>query len=454
MDKKIKIIKMCSIFVVLILFCIIGFFSYQNFNKPNEIVENENISKTKEFHFEYGEKISLKRIFPSLDEKDIVVSEDLSTLNKVGTYNLQVKIKEEEFLITLFIEDTQPPILSVQEVTMYIDEEIPSVFQFVSSCNDESTCILEISPFEKKLGTQEVEIIAKDKYENKIMSKTRITILEDKEAPVFSGLSNIELEIGNHIDLKKGVKAIDERFGEVDFTYDDSKVNYEKLGSYFISYQTKDPLGNKTTKTRNITIKPKDTTYKINHFPTYNQYPNYPNGCESIALYNLLRYYKIEVSPNQIVESLKKGDGPYWKNNQLYGGNPEIEFVGDPRDSHGYGVYQKPIMNVANYYKTGMIDYTGHSLNDVLDLVKENIPVQVWTSINNQDTKLCSSWIYVPTGEKINWICNLHSVVIVGFNSNSIFVSDSYTGNIETYNRSQFEKMFNLFGKRAIYYQN
>ena len=158
------------------------------------------------------------------------------------------------------------------------------------------------------------------------------------------------------------------------------------------------------------------------------------------------------MTPEEIVNRLKKGEGPYWNGNTLYGGNPEIEFVGDPRDINGYGVYQKPIQDVANYYKSGMIDYTGHSLNEVLNLVKQNIPVQVWVSINLENTKVCAHWTYAPTGETINWICNLHSVVVTGFNDNYVYVSDSYTGKIEAYSRTQFEKMYNLFGKRALYY--
>ena len=91
-------------------------------------------------------------------------------------------------------------------------------------------------------------------------------------------------------------------------------------------------------KLLNVTITEKDITYKIDNFPTYYQYPDYPNGCESSALYNLLRFYKINVSMSQIVNALRKGDGPHYEDGVYYGGNPEIEFVGDPTDEHGYGV--------------------------------------------------------------------------------------------------------------------
>ena len=80
---------------------------------------------------------------------------------------------------------------------------------------------------------------------------------------------------------------------------------------------------------------------------------------------------------SQIVNTLKKGDGSHYEDGIYYGGNPEIEFVGDPTDEHGYCVYQKPIIEVANKFKSGMVDYTGHSLNDILSIVKKGIPVQI-----------------------------------------------------------------------------
>ena len=157
---------------------------------------------------------------------------------------------------------------------------------------------------------------------------------------------------------------------------------------------------------------------------------------------------------SQLINALKKGDGPHYEDGVYYGGNPELEFVGDPSDSHGYGVYQKPIIEVANKFKSGMIDYTGHSLDEVLAIVKKGMPVQIWASVNMQNTDICTTWIYKETGKKINWICKLHSVVVIGFNKNKVIVSDSYTGEIVSYNRKQVEKMYNLYGKRAIYYPN
>ena len=101
-----------------------------------------------------------------------------------------------------------------------------------------------------------------------------------------------------------------------------------------------------------------------------------------------------------------------------------------------------------------MIDYTGHSLDSVLNFVQNGIPVQVWISINLIDTEIYNSWIYKPTGERINWLGDLHSVVIMGFSNHSVLVSDSFTGTIKRYDRTQFNKIYNLFGQRALYYPN
>ena len=161
---------------------------------------------------------------------------------------------------------------------------------------------------------------------------------------------------------------------------------------------------------------------------------------------------KVSVNIDEMMNRLVKGEGLILENGVFYGGDPEIEFVGDPRDLHGYGVFQKPILSLANHYKKGMIDYTGHSLDEVLTLVKQQIPVQVWVSIGLKDTGVCATWTHRETSKQIKWICNLHSVIIIGYNRQSVFVSDSYTGKIESYDRKQFEKMYRLFGQRALYY--
>ena len=439
--------KKYYLLIVVVLLCI-GL-SYILLN----IIEKYNISNLiiKEVVKPYGEKVTIND-FLKEDIKNVKCNQDLDTIKDIGNYEIKISVGNNEYSSNLIIYEDILDKLELKEITTYIDEELPTIKDFIVNDIDLSLYKYDELSLKKELGTQDVLINIYDNYNNKFEGSTKLTIIEDIDGPVFNGLINITLESGNKYNLYNNVKAVDKRFGEVNFIVDDSSVNYDDPGNYKIKYYAEDKVGNKTTKYRKITIIEKDVTYQINNFPTYNQNTDYPNGCESAALYNLLRFYKIEVSMSQIVNALKKGDGPHYEDGVYYGGNPELEFVGDPSDSHGYGVYQKPIIEVANKFKSGMIDYTGHSLDEELEIVKKGIPVQIWASVNMQNTDICTNWIYKETGKKINWICKLHSVVVIGFNKNKVIVSDSYTGKIVSYNRKQVEKIYNLYGKRAIYY--
>ena len=197
----------------------------------------------------------------------------------------------------------------------------------------------------------------------------------------------------------------------------------------------------------------KKSTFILSNVPTLNQYSaGYPTGCESAALTLLLRYNGVNINISEVVKLLKKGDIPHYENNVLYGGNPYIEFIGEPTSINGLGSYEKPILEVASNFKSGIVNGTGNSLSDVLKIVKSGKPVVVWTSLNLKLPYISKTWIYKPTNEKISWSSGEHVVLLVGYNDNNVIVSDPSTGTIMYYDRSTFENRYNYYGKRAIYY--
>lgn len=197
----------------------------------------------------------------------------------------------------------------------------------------------------------------------------------------------------------------------------------------------------------------KKYTYKIPNVKTINQYSKgYPTGCESAALTILLNYHKVNVSMDDVVKRIKKGPKPYYENGKLYGANPYIEFVGTPSDPGSYGTYEQAIIEVANYYKPGIINATGQSLNEILEIVSEGRPVIVWNSMNLSVPYVSRSWIHKASGKKIKWIANEHALVVIGFNQNQVIVSDSLNGGIKYFNRVTFENRYKAYGKRALYY--
>ena len=196
-----------------------------------------------------------------------------------------------------------------------------------------------------------------------------------------------------------------------------------------------------------------NNTFIIDGVSKINQYTEgYPTGCESAALTILLRYYGLNINMSDVVNRLPKGSLPYTENVIRYGGNPYVEFVGHPNSSSSYGVYEKPIISVAESFKPGIIDGRGMKLDDVLKVVSEGRPVLVWVSMNMAVPYISTSWTYKPTGEKISWMANEHALVIVGYNQNNVVVSDSLYGSIKYYNRNVFESRYNTYGKRAVYY--
>jgi len=92
------------------------------------------------------------------------------------------------------------------------------------------------------------------------------------------------------------------------------------------------------------------------------------------------------------------------------------------------------------------------SLNEVLELVRQDKPVVVWNTMNLAVPYVNQTWIYKPTGETIKWLTSLHALVVIGYNDNQIIVSDSLNGKVRYFDRKTFESRYNAFGKRALYY--
>jgi len=201
----------------------------------------------------------------------------------------------------------------------------------------------------------------------------------------------------------------------------------------------------------------KQQSYSINssnsyNFPLINQYPKYQSGCESVALTMLLRYYGINISPDSVISNLAKESLPYYENNTRFGGNPEMGFVGNPYTSASYGVYERPIGEVANMYKSGIQIRNNYSFQEVLNLVNSGHPVLVWTSMGLSIPYISDSWVYKPTMEKISWKANEHAVVVISVQGNNVVIADPMGGQIKSYSISLFESRYNYYGRKALYY--
>ena len=259
-------------------------------------------------------------------------------------------------------------------------------------------------------------------------------------------------------DIKDKLKIEEYSDEEIDELIDNIENNNSKIEEEITNLlKTKEELiKKKNTLNKQYEVlyekyKLEQETVIIDGVPTILQFPKYPTGCESVALTILLNYHGYDVSVDDVISKLKLGSKPFLKENIWYGGNPELEFIGSPYDRESYGVYEKPIYDVAKVYSNNVVMGTGKSLTSVLEIVKNGNPVMVWISYNLTVPYISASWIYEPTMEKIEWKSGEHAVVIIGYNSKQVIASDPYSGSVKYFNRSTFENRYNYFGKKNIY---
>lgn len=190
---------------------------------------------------------------------------------------------------------------------------------------------------------------------------------------------------------------------------------------------------------------------KIEGVPTINQHPDMPTGCEATALTMLLNWAGKSLTNHEVVSVLPKGDNVQLIDGEWRGGNPFIEFVGDPYGDEGnFGVFEGPILHTIDVFMPNQgVDLTNQPFDALLEIVRSGKPVMAWTTIDQQTTFHSKTWTD-NQGNTIKWHRYEHAVVIVGFDTVHVFVNDPTTGKEEKYNRELFERNWTSMGKRAV----
>ena len=225
-----------------------------------------NISYIKsKFTLEYGNKLTKEDLLFNVEEyQDTVNQADIDIINSydVGEYDLKSVYDGQEKITKITIQDTIAPELALKDVTLYTEQTITDANQFVEKAEDLAGVTLNIlTEIDYSIiGDQEVTIEAVDGYGNKTSQTAKLTIKEDTEGPVFSGISDLKITKGGTADYKKGVTAKDGKDGDVEFTVDSSSVKLDTVGTYYATYTATDKAGNTTTSKRKIIVSEKSTS--------------------------------------------------------------------------------------------------------------------------------------------------------------------------------------------------
>ena len=165
-----------------------------------------NISYIKsKFILEYGNKLTKEDLLFNVAEyQDTINQQDIDTINSydVGEYDLKSVYDGQEKITKITIQDTIAPELVLKDVTLYTEQTITDTNQFVEKAEDLAGVTLNIlTEIDYSIvGDQEVTIEAVDGHGNKTSQTAKLTIKEDTEGPVFSGISDLKVTKGGTAD--------------------------------------------------------------------------------------------------------------------------------------------------------------------------------------------------------------------------------------------------------------
>lgn len=118
-------------------------------------------------HIEYGEEITPEMLFQNeIDLTNYQIDPPLETIHEVGTYTLKIMVNNSSTQIRVIIEDSISPQVEVQDLTRYIDEELPSKEEFVTQVTEASEYQILDYTVNKTVGTHEIIITVQDIHGN------------------------------------------------------------------------------------------------------------------------------------------------------------------------------------------------------------------------------------------------------------------------------------------------
>lgn len=181
--------------------------------------------------------------------------------NVPGTYIVELQAGSKTFTSILVIADTVAPTAQSQDVT-YTGGELQAE-AFVTNIQDVTavTVTFVTQPDLTASGTQQITVLLTDAGGNTTAVNAVLTVVIDREAPVISGVKNLEAYVGDTVSYKSGITVTDNADAKPTLTVDNSQVDLSKAGTYSVTYKATDAAGNETTLTVKLTVREKPANF-------------------------------------------------------------------------------------------------------------------------------------------------------------------------------------------------
>ncbi|MCM1468317.1 MAG: C39 family peptidase [Alistipes sp.] len=178
------------------------------------------------------------------------------------------------------------------------------------------------------------------------------------------------------------------------------------------------------------------------------QNPELPAGCEVTSLAMLLNYLGLAVDKCDLSDNyLPKGDVGTVDMNTA--------FIGDPRKAGSYGCFAPVIVDTAAGYiadnrsSLKVYNLTGSNFTSLFQLIADDKPVIVWTTINLLPTTVTTTWQI--NENTVFWQSQEHCVVLCGYDygKSTVTIADPLAG-ITEYDMGLFITRYNELFKQAV----
>lgn len=202
-------------------------------------------------------------------------------------------------------------------------------------------------------------------------------------------------------------------------------------------------------------------TYSVRDYqklsvPVVMQQPELPHGCEITSLTALLNYYGVNVTKMEMAQNYLPTKPLKTVGEKVYGADPNVAYTGDPENiKTGTYVFAAPIVKAAKQAITAqkadlrVINVSEKSQQDILQFVKDGIPVVVWVTLDLTEPRTKGGWFIEGTKNYHAMYQNLHAVVLTGSLGDNVVAMDPLKGYV-TYNAAQFFKSYQELGSQAV----
>lgn len=176
------------------------------------------------------------------------------------------------------------------------------------------------------------------------------------------------------------------------------------------------------------------------------------NTCESAALEILLATKGVRVDQAVLQSEIPRsgpldpqetGGGRVW-------GDPERGYVGRPDGggtAGGFGVFQKPVAEVASRHDVRLDDLTGEDPSTIYERLRAGRAVMTWVGLSDGPY---GEW-HSPEGRRVRVNFGEHTVVLTGIDADgSLRVSNPLEGTDERWTPETFELMWERLDRRAL----